>query len=120
MMDIPANVALLAGLSMAAERLVEIFRGYFFVGFPAATPATARDEALRTAKIDTLAIIAGIVTAVFAKIVNVLVFEWWEVAVFGVLAGAGSGFWNTVLTYMLQVKNLKKEEVLSARRLPPP
>jgi len=31
--------------------------------------------------------------------------------VLGLLASGGSGFWNAILTYVLQVKNLKKAAV---------
>lgn len=111
------NVAYLVALSMAAERLVEILRGFPLFAFPKKTPppgpqgpvtdvAVAQDEAKRVAKINLLSVVTGIITAALAYIIHALpAGNWGNVLIFGVLAGAGSGFWNAVLSYLLQLKN---------------
>ncbi len=112
-MEIQNNVAYLAALSMAAERLVAIIRGLPWFAFaknpaaPAETKQAVQDEAQRAAKVNTLAVIAGIITAALAFEIGVLPVAktWPEVVIFGVLAGAGSGFWNAVLSYIIQLKN---------------
>lgn len=122
-MDIPTNVAYLAGLSAAAERLVEILRGLTFLTFPKSVPPTGRQkttediikESKRVTKVNLLAVGTGVVTALLAYLIGVLPVAdgWLEAIVFGVLAGAGSGFWNGVLSYMIQVKDLTKEKALA-------
>jgi hypothetical protein len=113
-MDIATNVAYLAGLSMAAERLVEIFRGIKLPGFKCALPknpvapknlSDVEAENKRIAKLNILAILTGVITAALAYSIHVLPAKGWlEVLMYGVLAGAGSGFWNAVLSYLLQLK----------------
>ena len=113
-MEILTNVTYLAGLSIASERLVEIFRGIDLGRFnctlpknPAApkTEAAVEDENKRIAKLNILAVLTGVVTAVLSHSIHVLpANNWLEVLTYGVLAGAGSGFWNAVLSYLLQLK----------------
>lgn len=116
-MDISANVAYLAALSAAAERLVEIIRGIPWFALPK-DPAPAptdreraiqaiRNESTRVALVNALAVITGVITAIVAYLIGVLPVakNWAEVTIYGVLAGAGSGFWNAVLAYLLQLKN---------------
>lgn len=121
-MDIPTNVAYLAALSMAAERLLEIFRAFPLFAFPkkpTGPGAVAQDEVNRVAELDTLSIATGIFTAAIAYLIGALPAEnWGHVVVFGVLAGAGSGFWNAVLSYLLQLKDLNK--ALTASAIQPP
>lgn len=116
-MDLTTNVATLAALSMASERLVQIFRGLPKLAFPkrpsgdnSVGPARAQQEATRVATINFISIIAGMLTAVLAYSIDSLpgASNWGEACIFGVLAGAGSGFWNAVLSYLVQVKDLKK------------
>ncbi len=122
-MDIQTNVAYLAALSMAAERLTEINRGIpqLKLVFPKkdAPPPTASidernnaaiAESTRSAKVHTLAVGTGVVTAALAYQIHVLpvASNWAEVIIFGVLAGAGSGFWNAILAYLLQLRDLNK------------
>src|SRR5215471_14090940 len=113
-MDIATNVAYLAGLSMAAERLVEIVRGINLPGFECALPknpaapknlSDVEAENKRIAKLNILAVVTGVITAAIAYSIRVLpATGWLEVLMYGVLAGAGSGFWNAVLSYLLQLK----------------
>ena len=112
-MDITANVAYLAALSAASERLVEIIKGIPSLGLCKNPQVDGKDEAKRVAKIDSLSIGAGLITASIAYGIGVLPSTtWWAVVAYGFLAGAGSGFWNAILAYLLQVKDLKKAKML--------
>jgi len=125
-MDIPTNVAYLAALSMAAERLVQIIRGIPYLELPkaessrTAAEGAVRAESSRTAKVNLLAVATGLATAAMAYLIGVLPVakNWLEVVIYGVLAGAGSGFWNAVLSYLLQLKDLNKALALSATQPP--
>jgi hypothetical protein len=129
-MDIQANVTYLAALSLAAERLVEILRGFPLIAFPknpsgpypqgsAENLKVVREEAKRTAKINALSLLTGIVSAALAYLIGALPADnWGYVIIFGVLAGAGSGFWNAVLSYLLQLKNLTNARATYAAQPP--
>ncbi len=127
MMDIPTNVEYLLGLSIAAERLVAILRGIPWLAMPKQDPppptagvAERKNaviaEAKRSAKINLLAVATGIVSAELAHAIGALPVATTQLGVvmFGVLAGAGSGFWNAMLSYVLQLKDLKKAIAESA------
>ncbi len=114
-MDISTNVAYLAALSMAAERLVEIIRGIPWFTLPKNPSAlvdknealqAVKHETARTAKVNVLAVITAVITAAIAYRIGVLPVakNWAEVFIYGVLGGAGSGFWNAVLSYLNQLK----------------
>ncbi len=126
-MDIPTNVEYLLGLSMAAERLVTILRGIPWLALPKQDPlpptagvaerkGAVIAEAKRSAKINLLAVATGIISAELAHAIGALPVATSQLGVvmFGVLAGAGSGFWNAILSYVLQVKDLKKAVAESA------
>ena len=127
---IQALVALLVTLSMASERLVEIIKNMV----PWLNTAQAPDsvgEGRRKAALQTLAGVAGVITALLSQPVLLTYTELfpaaktngtWFVLALGILASAGSGFWNAILSYLLQLKELKKMETKnppSATTLPP-
>ncbi len=110
--EITAFVSLLIALSVAAERLVEIFKG--FVPVLEMEHPDPRKESMRKAMLQILAVIAGIVTVFLANPLipreihqasGVL-----EIIGMGLLVSGGSGFWNSVLTYVTKVKDIKKFE----------
>lgn len=77
-------------------------------------PKSVISEDLKPDETNAISIAAGVITAAFAAFIGTLpATHWTEVLVYGFLAGAGSGFWNAVLSYVVQVKNLKKEEALA-------
>jgi hypothetical protein len=110
-------VGLLAALSIASERLVEIIKGLV----PALNNqnTNSKKEALRKAALQFLAVIAGIATTVLAYKSGSLpegsLPSGWNTPIgilaVGLLASGGSGLWNATLGYLLQVKELKKKEV---------
>jgi hypothetical protein len=106
-------IAVLIALSVASERLVEIVKG--FIPWLNETSATSGTEGVRKAVLQIMAVVSGIITAFLAKpaISNVLP-DWTTlpgIFALGLLASGGSGFWNSFSSYILQLKNLKKEEV---------
>jgi len=117
-MDTPqlvSIVTLLIALSIASERLVDIIKGV--VPFLAQANDDPRKEALRCSSLQVLAVVGGILTAFLARpgipdgILPESATGVMPVIALGLLASGGSGFWNTVLTYMVKVKDLKKIEV---------
>lgn len=109
-------VALLAALSMASERLVEIIKGLI----PGLNQENSdpRKEGWRKAAIQLLAVGAGITTALLAYPALGTVFKEpgaGTVLALGLLASGGSGFWNGILAYLKNVKDIKKGEVQRLR-----
>lgn len=107
-------IAVLIVLSVASERLVEIIKGFI--------PALDKEnddpqkESRRKAYLHILAVVAGIATAFLAReALEASVPDAWNtttgVLALGLLASGGSGFWNSILGYVNEVKKLKKEEV---------
>ena len=104
-------VSVLVCLSVASERLVEIIKGIF--PFLNQENENARKEGWRRAILQLFAVCSGIATAFLARpaLVEVLPSTWTTLpAVFalGFLASGGSGLWNGVLTYIKNVKDIKK------------
>lgn len=117
-------VSLILALSVASERLVEIVKGFIppLNNAIAVTddPKSKNEEARRQAYLQILAVIAGVFTAFMARdyIPKEIAAptETWKIIGMGLLASGGSGFWNSVLTYVTKVKDLKKVEAEEAKR----
>src|SRR5262244_130117 len=107
-----AIVSLLITLSVASERLVEIVKGFI----PALDKENSdpNKEGRRRAVLQILAVVAGIFTAFLAR--PILPQEILPptndgvILALGLLASGGSGFWNSILTYVTKVKEVKKLE----------
>jgi hypothetical protein len=111
--NISSIVTLLAALSVASERLVEIVKGLF--SFLSAENPDATRERWRKTTLQILALVAGLLTAWLTKdtsAVKALIpdttLAWIPL---GLLASGGSGFWNSIQTYLAKAKELKKAEV---------
>jgi len=113
--DLYTVVGYIAALSVATERFVDIIKGLIA---PCCPYLTTKDpdkekEARRQAWIQVLAFGCGIVTSGLAWPVTqkILPLENWPswivIAALGLLASGGSGFWNSIQSYLQQVKNLK-------------
>jgi len=104
-----AVVGLLIALSAASERLVEIIKG--FVPWLNTEQDDARKEGHRKATLQILAVGAGIGTTVLARPSipsELMPSGFWSFIALGLLASGGSGLWNSVLTYLLELKNIKE------------
>lgn len=103
----------MVALSIATERLVEIIKG--FSAFLSKEQTDERAERLRRSALQVLAVLAGVFTAwsasgyIAAEIARPT--ESWHIVGLGLLASGGSGFWNSIATYFLKLKDLKKIEV---------
>ena len=125
-------VALLAALSVAAERLVDIVKNWF----PAHLAEEQKDnegkvdvekEGRRKVYLQLLAIVASIVTVILAwpAIAGSLPggpsVAWWAglqgwvtVLATGILVSGGSGFWNKIVGYVGAVRDFRKEDTQKA------
>jgi hypothetical protein len=109
--DLYAIVGLLISLSVASERLVEIIKG--FIPFLIERNPDPKKEGFRKAIVQLLGVGSGIVTALLAwpAITGIVPSQWNTfpcVLALGLLASGGSGFWNVILNYLLNVKDIKK------------
>ena len=108
-----AVVSLVLALSIASERLVEIIKGW--VPYLSTEHENSAKEGRRKSMLQILAVAAGIITALLsadylpADIAKPT--AGWQIIGLGLLASGGSGLWNSILTYMLKLKDLKKIEV---------
>lgn len=108
--ELTAMVSLIAALSIASERLVEIIKGYCpSLDLQKEDP---KEEGQRRSKLQMLAVASGIFTALLARdyIPSPLSepSKGLSIIGLGLLASGGSGFWNSLLTYLLRVKDAAK------------
>ncbi|MGF6489150.1 hypothetical protein [Pseudomonas frederiksbergensis] len=117
MEQIASIVGAVVALSIASERLVEIIKGFI----PALNAASDNQdkEARRRSYLQMLAVLSGVITAFVSKdLVPDLVMKEagdWGILALGLLASGGSGFWNSILTYVTNAKDIKKIEANKAR-----
>ena len=105
-------ISLLVALSIASERLVDIIKGLIpWLNQPRRKPA---EEGWRKAVLQIIAVIAGITTAWLASAAIPkgigIPDDWTGTLALGLLASGGSGFWNSILTYVTKAKDLKAAE----------
>jgi len=117
-----AIVSVLVALSVASERLVEIIKGLF--SFLNQENSDKKKEGWRRAALQALAVLAGIFTALLAQpairaVVPGLSDHWTGILALGLLASGGSGFWNAVLTYVLNVKDIKEALAIKEQKSVP-
>jgi hypothetical protein len=116
-MDTPkliALVTLILAMSIATERFVEIIKGYI----PSLDKPILDNEAAegrRKAFLQILAVIGGCFTAWLTKDhlpqeIKSPAGDFWGSLGLGLLASGGSGFWNSILTYLTKVKDVKSAE----------
>jgi drug/metabolite transporter (DMT)-like permease len=109
-------VSLLAAISIAAERLVEIVKGLCpWLAKPKDDP---RMELRRKAALQILAAIAGTVTAYLASQIedSPVPDSWGAFVVLGVMSSGGSGLWNALLGYLKAIKDIKQDQVTATRQ----
>jgi hypothetical protein len=127
-----AIAGVLASLSVASERFVEIVKGLFpwlntdKTATANPTPKDKKYEGWRRSAILLLAVVAGCLTSWLAwPAVSGALGEAdipvgsdssrWILSL-GVLASGGSSFWNSVLTYLLGVKDVMVANATEAKR----
>jgi hypothetical protein len=114
-----AIVGLLVALSAASERFVEIVKGLF--KWLDKKHDDERMERWRKATLQVLAVGAGIGTTLLARPAipaDLLPDSGGALPLLalGFLASGGSGLWNSVLTYVLKVKDIKDDLATVAAR----
>lgn len=109
-------VTLLVAVSLAAERLVDIVKG-IFPKLALEIPGDAGQERRRILRLQVISLLAGLITAwllpqqLFADVQNK---EAARVAL-GILASSGSAFWNSILGYLKQIKEVKKAQAVELK-----
>lgn len=117
--ELSTLVTLLVALSVAAERLVEIVKG--FVPFLNQENTDAKMEGIRKSVLQFMAVVSGILTAFLTwpvisnEGIGVPLDSWPGVFALGLLASGGSGFWNSIQTYVNKLKDVKKLQVEDQR-----
>lgn len=117
MENFAAIVGALVALSIASERLVEIIKGFI----PALNIASndPDQESRRRSYLQILAVISGVITAFISKdlVPEEVTKEAgnWGILALGLLASGGSGFWNSILTYVTNAKDIKRVEAEKAK-----
>src|SRR5262245_26514783 len=109
-------VSVVLAISMASERLVEIVKG----AIPWLNTEITNDpkkEGWRKMAIQLLAVVAGLATSflgqdAIASALNKTSLTWGQLTGLGILASGGSSLWNSVLVYLLNVKNLKEAQAV--------
>jgi len=110
-------LSIVLALSVATERLVEIIKG-FMPGLdqPKEDP---RQESRRRSYLQIMAVIGGVITAYLSRDALPTEIPFFQhdfgLVCLGLLASGGSGFWNAILTYTAQAKELKKTAVNNAQ-----
>src|SRR5438105_9905816 len=103
-------ISLLVALSIASERLVDIIKGLVpWLNQQRRKPA---EEGWRKATLQVIAVFAGITTAWLAgpAVPAFLPHDFTGKLALGLLASGGSGFWNSILTYVTKAKDVKTAE----------
>lgn len=105
-------VSLLVALSVASERLVEIIKG--LIPILNQQNPDPKKEGWRKAFLQILAVAAGIITACIAGAAIPtdigIPDDFTGKLALGLLASGGSGFWNSILTYVTKAKDIKGAE----------
>jgi len=108
-------LAFLFTLSVATERLVEIIKGLLPSNWLSEKHSNAAKEQRRKTLLQILAVGAGTITAwlssSFYSADLVKPYSSLNVVVLGLLASGGSGFWNSLATYVLDVKDIQKQSL---------
>lgn len=107
-------VTLLITLSIASERLVEIIKNA--IPWLNNRNSDSKKEGWRRSILQAMAVIAGILTAYLTgPSLGDLVPGIWKTTpgllALGLLVSGGSGLWNTVLSYLLNLKNIKAAQL---------
>ncbi len=117
--------SLLAMLAASAERLVELVKGWWpSLNLPRVDPVL---EAQRKWKVNALALVCSLITAFVAAGPIGAALGWQQadylslvgnhlaaLVGLGLFAAGGSSFWNSVLSYLVSTKNIKKADAARA------
>jgi hypothetical protein len=112
-------ISLLIALSVATERLTEILKSFSaYLNHDDSDPVR---EARRQAAVQGLAVFSGIVVSALSWPISVKLLpggvpgHFATVLALGLLASGGSGFWNSILGYVTNLKNLQEASAAIAK-----
>jgi drug/metabolite transporter (DMT)-like permease len=119
MEDLSTTVAVILALSVASERFVEIVKG--LIPFLNGKSDDPKKEGWRTAGLQVMAVVAGIVTTLLCQpALTKVVPETWStfpgILALGLLASGGSGFWNSIQSYVLGLKDVQAVDAKKAQK----
>jgi hypothetical protein len=111
--NLSSLVSIIIILSVASERLVDIIKSY--IPYLDADSDKSPKESRRRAYLHILSIFSGITTAFLAggvmqDIIPNGLDSFGGYFALGLLASGGSGFWNSILGYVNEIKKIKKIE----------
>jgi hypothetical protein len=115
-----AFVTVLLALSVASERLVELIKG--FSEHLTGKKVEAGVERKRQLQIHGLSLLTSAIVVWLSQdyIVATLKLTNWNVpqaTAFTILASGGSSMWNSILSYLLSIKNLKQQDVVTGEKV---
>ena len=121
MADLTQFVTLLAAMSVAVERAVEVIKGFI-------TPVLNKmSDNTRSAVLQVIAVVCGAIAAYMAKsqlvgdaIAGKIVNAQFGYVLIGLLTAGGSAFWNHVLDMIGALKSQKEQLVKAAAVTLPP
>jgi hypothetical protein len=119
--------SLVGAVSLASEKLVEVIKGFFpslsqskVLGNVAVTEADQEKEQQRRVILHILTLVCGVITSYLAsQVISKDVIDigsFGKVIGLGLLASGGASFWNSITTYLLAIKDLKKLAVKEAQK----
>jgi hypothetical protein len=116
--NLSTMITLLIALSVATERFVEIVKG--LVPWLDVVKEDVREEGRRRAALQALAAVGGIVVSALSfpisrEILPEGLGTTTTAIALGLLASGGSGFWNSILGYVMSMKALKSADALRAK-----
>lgn len=110
-------IGLIFALSIASERLVEVIKG--LVPY-LKEKKTDEAEQLRQVLVQGLAVVSGIaITFMMQAVISEVLPNWDNYAsliVIGLLASGGSSIWNTAMSFLSHIKEIKKSAVTQIRQ----
>jgi hypothetical protein len=112
--DLNKFLALMAALSVAVERLVEILKTFVFKKLNL-TLTDPEQEAMRQGKVQVLALIASLLTSLLLGWLGILPGGWTGALGMGLLASGGSGLWNSLLGWAKGLKDIRQAQGEQAR-----
>jgi hypothetical protein len=109
------TVSLILALSMASERLVEIVKGAI-PPLNRQNDGDPKKEGWRKMGVQLLAVVCSLVTAFLSRdalseALGTTLADG-QIAGLGILASGGSSMWNSILVYLMKVKDLKEAQVV--------
>lgn len=116
--NLPTVVTLIIALSVATERFVEIVKGV--VPWLSQERPDPREEAKRRSALQFLAVVGGVIVSALAwPVTRQIIPDVQQVSLvlaLGLLASGGSGFWNSILGYVTNLKNLQDATVQQVKK----